>query len=101
MFCETRLQIGPGRFYCEAAHIKPLGKPHDGPDKTGNMIVLCPNHHLQFDRGVLRLRTVGAEYMIVSKVKNDNLHGRKLVLRHELDPSCVHWHFQWFGQPRS
>jgi len=101
MFCETRLQIGPGRFYCEAAHIKALGKPHDGPDKTGNMIVLCPNHHLQFDRGMIRLRRVANDFVITSKVKGDPVHGRKLVLKHDLDPECVRWHFQWFGQPRS
>lgn len=101
MFCEVRLQVGPGKFYCEAAHIRPLGRPHDGPDKTGNMIVLCPNHHLQFDRGVIRIRRSGNDYFLVSKVRDDPLHGRKINLKHELDADCVLWHFQWFGQPRS
>ena len=31
------------------AHIKGLGKPHNGPDVIENMICLCPNHHEQFD----------------------------------------------------
>jgi len=31
------------------AHIKGLGKPHDGPDTLDNMLCLCPNHHEQFD----------------------------------------------------
>ena len=31
------------------AHIKGLGKPHNGPDVIENMICLCPNHHTQFD----------------------------------------------------
>ena len=31
------------------AHIKGLGKPHNGPDIIENMICLCPNHHEQFD----------------------------------------------------
>jgi len=34
----------------EAAHIKAIGKPHNGPDTKANMICLCPNHHAQFDR---------------------------------------------------
>ena len=31
------------------AHIKGLGKPHNGPDVIENMMCLCPNHHEQFD----------------------------------------------------
>lgn len=31
------------------AHIKGLGRPHDGPDDLSNMLCLCPNHHAQFD----------------------------------------------------
>ena len=34
----------------EAAHIKALGRPHNGPDTKANMICLCPNHHAQFDK---------------------------------------------------
>ena len=37
--------------YSEGAHIKPLGKPHNGPDTIGNILCLCPNHHVLFDRG--------------------------------------------------
>ena len=69
--CETRLGIGENRYYSEAAHIKGLGKPHNGPDKIGNMLVLCPNHHLQFDRGVLRLIRIGKDYLIKSKSTED------------------------------
>ncbi|WP_328455353.1 HNH endonuclease [Streptomyces sp. NBC_00386] len=35
--------------YSEAAHIRGLGRPHHGPDKLSNLLVLCPNHHVQFD----------------------------------------------------
>jgi predicted restriction endonuclease len=35
--------------YSEAAHIRGLGRPHNGPDKLSNLLVLCPNHHVQFD----------------------------------------------------
>ena len=31
------------------AHIKGLGRPHNGPDIIENMLCLCPNHHDQFD----------------------------------------------------
>jgi len=31
------------------AHIRGLGRPHNGPDTIENMLCLCPNHHDQFD----------------------------------------------------
>ena len=37
-FCGTKLQISEDRHYSEAAHIKGLGEPHNGPDKAGNML---------------------------------------------------------------
>lgn len=41
-----RIQIvTPVGFYSEAAHIKALGKPHNGPDLKENILCLCPNHH--------------------------------------------------------
>lgn len=46
--CGLRLET---RFshYSEAAHIKGLGNPHNGPDEISNLLCLCPNHHVQFD----------------------------------------------------
>lgn len=37
--------------YAEGAHIKPLGRPHNGDDNPDNIICLCPNHHVMFDKG--------------------------------------------------
>jgi putative restriction endonuclease len=48
--CGTRL-VGNAGPYAEAAHIKPLGAPHSGPDLLANMLCLCPNHHVLFDYG--------------------------------------------------
>ncbi len=47
--CNVRLE-GPRGPYVEAAHIKPLGTPHNGPDDQDNIICLCPNHHVLFDK---------------------------------------------------
>jgi putative restriction endonuclease len=43
-------ETGP---YAEAAHVRPLGSPHDGPDSVSNILCLCPNHHKQLDLGGL------------------------------------------------
>ncbi|MFD1469245.1 YDG/SRA domain-containing protein [Hymenobacter caeli] len=37
--------------YAEAAHIRPLGAPHHGPDALANVLCLCANHHVLFDLG--------------------------------------------------
>jgi putative restriction endonuclease len=62
--CGTRLEglAGP---YAEAAHIRPLGAPHRGPDTPDNILCLCSNHHVLFDHGGITidedLSLVGAE----------------------------------------
>lgn len=48
--CNTALTTNAG-LYAEAAHIKPLGEPHNGPDTLDNLLCLCPNHHVMFDFG--------------------------------------------------
>lgn len=48
--CGTTLECQGGP-YAEAAHIRPLGRPHDGPDELPNLLCLCPNHHVLFDNG--------------------------------------------------
>ena len=53
--CDIRLEA-PAGPYAEAAHIQPLGSPHNGPDSTENILCLCPNHHVLFDRGAFSIR---------------------------------------------
>lgn len=52
--CGTRLQCEGGP-YAEAAHIRPLGSPHHGPDVIGNILCLCPNDHVLFDNGAISI----------------------------------------------
>lgn len=48
--CGVAIETSAG-LYAEAAHIKPLGEPHNGPDIESNLLCLCPNHHVMFDNG--------------------------------------------------
>lgn len=50
-----RLVNGGGRTEVEAAHIKPVGDGHKGPDSVRNGIALCQTVHWMFDRGVVSL----------------------------------------------
>lgn len=52
--CDTAIKTKSG-FYAEGAHIKPLGKPHDGDDSIANLLCLCPNHHVMFDKGTFSI----------------------------------------------
>lgn len=99
-FCakQTIIGISPDRHYSEAAHIKPLGEPHKGPDKKSNMLILCPEHHLQFDRGVLSLRKTSKGLTVVSKIPADPLNGTNVRIQspHEIDDEFVKWHANYW-----
>ncbi len=47
--CGTFILTKDNKHYVEAAHIKP--KRDKGPETFDNIIVLCPNHHKEFDYG--------------------------------------------------
>jgi|SRR5579862_6862607 len=102
MFCgkQTVIGVDPPKHYSEAAHIKPLGQPHNGPDRKDNMVLLCPEHHLQFDRGLLRIRKRlrSSTITIASKIADDPIDGNALTLRapHELDDEYVSWHYNFW-----
>lgn len=86
--CEVRLK-GPAGPYAEAAHVRPLGRPHNGPDTLDNLICLCPNHHYLFD--------VGA-FGINDDLSLIGMQGQlRLDKRHELSLEHLRYHRQHFG----
>jgi putative restriction endonuclease len=86
--CGTRLQ-GPAGPYAEAAHVRPLGRPHNGPDTADNLICLCPNHHYLFDVGAFGIR---ADLVLIG------IEGRLTVHRkHPLNPEHLRYHRVHFG----
>lgn len=54
--CRIPVPLYSGQNYAEAHHLWPIGSPHFGPDVAANIIVLCPNHHAMFDRGVVTIK---------------------------------------------
>jgi putative restriction endonuclease len=46
--CGIQLATMAGA-YAETCHVKPLGRPHNGPDIPENILCLCPNCHVLFD----------------------------------------------------
>lgn len=51
-FCGILLETDAGP-YAEGAHVRALGAPHNGPDVVSNVLCLCPNDHVLFDKGAL------------------------------------------------
>ncbi|MBN8693015.1 MAG: HNH endonuclease [Bacteroidetes bacterium] len=51
--CRQQIKKKNGGFYIEVAHIKPVSK--GGQSILGNLLVLCPNHHKEFDFGDLHI----------------------------------------------
>ena len=61
---------GGGRPEVEAAHIRPVGNDHHGPDSMRNGIALSRSIHWMFDRGLLSL-TDGYEILMVKELIPD------------------------------
>lgn len=83
--CGMAVSLSDGKTYSEAHHIIPLGAPHNGSDVPGNVIVLCPNHHVLCDYGAMEftlsdLRTTEGHEISEHSISyhNDVIFGRKL-----------------------
>ena len=83
---EINTNAGP---YAEAAHIKPVGKPHDGPDRPENLLCLCPNHHLMLDKGV---------YMIADDLTLIGIDGKlEKHPEHQISIEHIRYHREMFN----
>ena len=86
--CGVRL-AGPAGPYAEAAHIRPLGAPHNGPDSPDNLLCLCPNHHVLFDLG---------GFSIADDLTLIGLPGRLTVnTRHEISREHLRYHREHYS----
>jgi putative restriction endonuclease len=95
--CRTRLEC-PAGPYAEAAHIRPLGTPHDGPDTTDNILCLCPNHHVLFDNGAV---SVAKDLALIGDSGSLSIHRD-----HRLNEAHLAYHREHIlvapgGEPRS
>ena len=74
--CGSTVVLSDGSRYAEGHHIQPLGRPHNGPDVIGNILCVCPTHHVQLDYGCIHLE--------LSQVRSHDSH--------RLDPQFLDYH---------
>ena len=86
--CGTRLATPTGA-YAEAAHIRALGRPHNGPDETSNVLCLCPNHHVLFDLGMI---AVSASFVVLDLAGGQALGSLRLLPAHTIAIEHVNYH---------
>ena len=101
--CGVRLEP-PAGPYAEGAHVRPLGSPHEGPDTAGNILCLCPNHHVLLDLGAFSitddLQLTGLEGSL--RTTFSTLHTTGITAQgggRELDCPRVGYSYAWFDEP--
>jgi len=85
--CGKTIEKGDTK-YSEAHHIQPLGSPHRGPDTAENILIVCPNHHVEFDYGIIAINP--STMMVIHINPNDKFHNIALRLRREHSLSSVY-----------
>ncbi len=86
--CSARITTHTGA-YAEAAHIRPLGTPHNGPDQTSNILCLCPNCHKRFDAFVWHVSDAG---QVVDTITRETLGDLRLDPRHQVGREHLAYH---------
>ncbi len=86
--CGTRIEIAPGA-YAEGAHIRPLGRPHDGPDTDGNVLCLCPNDHVRLEFGAL---VINDDLSIVDTATRTSVGLLRTLPAHKVDKAHLEYH---------
>jgi len=85
--CGEQLKTSRGP-YAEGAHIKPVGSPHNGPDTLDNMLCLCPNHHVLFDRGA---------FTVLDDLSLNGLRGKlRTVPGHTINRDYIAYHHEHY-----
>jgi putative restriction endonuclease len=81
----------PGGAYAQSAHIRPLGRPHNGPDSPDNILCLCPNCHVLFDGWAFAIEDDGT----LTGALDGSLHE---VEGHELNREYLAYHRQLYRE---
>lgn len=89
--CGKRRQRARDEPYAEGHHLHPLGDDPPGKDHRSNIIILCPNHHADFDYGVIE---IDPETLEIAHAYESELTGQYLFVEddHNLKKEYLEYH---------
>jgi hypothetical protein len=100
--CGYGIPLENGEMYVEAHHVKPLGRDR-GPDHPSNVLILCPNHHAEFEYEAIMVDPV--TLTVQHSDPANRWHSSRLTVnpRHKLDPQFLRYHAEhrFYGARRS
>lgn len=88
--CSVQIIVAGLDTYSEAHHIQPLGK--GGPDVKENLIVLCPNHHAEFDYGGIAIDPETST--VIHADSNNPVHGFRIKSSHSMGKRYLEFHLK-------
>ena len=98
--CGIQLST-PIRYKSEAHHIQPYNEIHKGDDCWSNMLVVCPNCHLQFDELYYAIEPIT---LVIHCFDETNVfHGTKIKLQpgHQLESKYLEYAWNRFLKMKS
>jgi predicted restriction endonuclease len=98
--CSIQLRVANG-YKSEAHHIQPYNESHKGDDCWSNMLVVCPNCHLQFDE---LYYAIEPNTLVIHCFDETNVfHGSKIQLQpgHQLDNKYLEYAWNRFLEMKS
>jgi hypothetical protein len=87
--CQTIIERPAANHYVECCHIRPLNQ--GGHDSEDNLLILCPNHHVEFDSGALTLEPSTHTLKHINPA--NPINGRRPSLRHRIDETNIEFHY--------
>lgn len=95
--CGDQRRGNDGEPYAEGHHIQPIGRPHNGKDEKSNILVLCPNHHVDFDYG--RIKIDPQTYQI-QHADEPEVNGAQLAIEknHNVENRYIRYHNEGLAQ---
>jgi pimeloyl-CoA synthetase len=95
--CCSSIQINESEKYAESHHMQQLGHPHNGVDDWNNMIVVCPNHHIMFDKGAIAIHPETLELYGFNKnrvVRISNIKTMFKTENHTIRKEYLQYHWE-------
>ncbi len=83
------------KFYIEAHHLKPMALKHNGPDIRSNLLILCPNHHAEFDYGAIAINPID-NITLLHKDECNPFYKHEMEFKHKIEPKYVKYHYKIF-----